>query len=263
MPDGNALREVPHPTASEIAQLQATQEKALKEKIEKVVATGVQIVVGLTNDRQMQFQTGFEGDETDAVVNERFDRIMRLADRQKARYEIGDIEADLAKHRETLAQFREDRARIDLDHERQQAQRRVELETRIAERDAEKAKFVAEIDATILRIQDARQNVFNDGLADHGRSGRGGSYVPKGHVKANLERIDRQLETAKEHRDKAVEGFDADYEERLRLAEAEIVKADAEKDQAAASLDISIVRYTDAIVEREARLERCRALAEG
>jgi hypothetical protein len=229
----------------------------------KVIATGVSLVVGLANDRQITFQTGFEGDEPDDVVNARLDRIMRLADRQKARYQIEEVEEELVKHQETLANFLEDLERREIQHTHDQAAKRVEIEHMAELREQAKADFQAQIDGTILKIQQAREEQCASGLEAYRASGRQGSYVPSGATKRNLELIDKQIDQAKEHRDQALKDFDKDYDDKVATAEAEYAKAEAERDQWVANLNVSIRRYEEAIEARQAKLAKCRALAEG
>lgn len=233
------------------------------EIVTKVVASAVSIVVGLSNDRQITFQTGFEGDEPDAAVNERFDRIMRLADRQKARYQIPEIEEELFQHRETLANFVEDRDRLETNHVHDQAARQVQIDEMERLRSDERAKVRDEIDGTILKIQAKRQSEWEEGQAEHRRTGRMSPYKPAGLRKSNIEHCDQALATAKDHRELAMQAFEQDYDAKIEAVRAEIVKADAERQQALSNKALSIERYEAAIAEREAKLARCKALAEG
>lgn len=222
--------------------------------VNKVVATAFSLTIGLADDRQIVFQSGFEGDETDAVVNERLDRIMRLGDRQKARYKIPQLEEELAKHRDTLAQFQEDLGRAEATHASQQATRQVELEERLRIRSAERKKAEEAMNADIAKIQQHREGEYADGLKDHQRGGRTGSYVPGGNRKTNLEKIDKALALAKEGRDLQLADWDAQYDAAIEAAKAEIAKADAEREQHVTNLNVSIKRYEAAIVEREEQL---------
>ena len=108
---------------------EASVRKLREEPVEKVIAAGVNIVVTLPEGRQISFSTGFEGDESDQVVNARFDRIFRLADRQRARYEIDELEAEIAEHDASVAALEKNRAEIDKRHEINQASNQVQIET--------------------------------------------------------------------------------------------------------------------------------------
>lgn len=233
------------------------------EPIEKVVATGVSLVVGLSDNMQITFQSGFEGDETDAAVNARLDRLIALANRQKAIAEVPMLENELFKHREELAQFQEDLDRVELDYATAQEQRRQAIAELEAGRAKARKKFEAEINVMILEMQDVRQETFNAGLGEHQRSGRSGSYVPKGHVATNIAKIDKQIETAKDGRERDLEAWDIRFDERTKALYAEIEKAEAERDQYVANLNVSIRRYTDAIASREEKLQKARAAAGG
>ncbi len=211
------------------------------------VATG--IVVGITNDRQITFQTGHEGNESPDVVFNRYLGVMKIADRLKAHYEVPEIEEELFKHRETLANFIEDRDRRIAEHE-------VQVDEWTKSRAKAKADFVASMDARILEMQDKRQEHYNLGADEHRNRGRQGTYKPVGATKATLDRIDLGIKQVKDARDADIKRWDADYDEM-------IVKAAAEKDQALANISISIKRYEDAIAERETRLAKRKEVAEG
>lgn len=229
----------------------------------KVVASGVSIVVGLADDRQITFQTGFEGDEPDNVVNDRFDRLMRFADRQKARYELVKIRDDILKHQRALSQYREDRAAVDAQHEHQQALRRVELEERRKLRESERKRAEAEMNAEILKVQEVKSEQFNQGLEEFRREGRQGSYVPKGQRKANLEHIERQIDKLVQGRDAELAAFEERYDASLIAAQGEIDKADAERTVAIQGLERSILRYQEEIVLLETKLASCQEIVGG
>lgn len=221
----------------------------LRPEGSRAVAVATGIVVGITNDRQITFQLGHEGTETPDVVYRRYLGVMQIADRLKAHYEIPEIEEELFKHRETLANFLEDRDRLVANHEVQ-----VEEWTRL--RPEARAKKLADMDADILKLQDMRAERYNHGVERYRAAGRQGSYVPRGADESDLKKIDTGIRQASEARDVEMERFDRDYD-------AMIAKAEAEKDQAVSNLQISIKRYQDAIAERETRLAKRKELAEG
>lgn len=226
----------------------------------KVVATGISLVVGLADDMQITFQTGFEGDETDEAVNARVDRLVRIAERQKAIAKLDKLERDLVQQKETLAQQQEDYARIDLQTNQAIAKREVELGVRKEQGAAERAAFIEDVDNKIATLLESRQRAYDAGLEEHRRTGRSGSYVPRGAHKQAIDNTDRAIVEMKANRDGAIADFDRDYEARLHTAEAEIEKAKAEREQALRSIEISIERYTAAIESTEAMLEKARTL---
>jgi len=226
----------------------------------KNVAVGFSLVVGLSDNSQITFQSGFEGDETDEAVNARIDRIVRIAHRQKALNQIPDVERDLAQQRATLAQFREDLERVNLDHDKQQAQRALEIEERVSARETERRKFEAEINTAILQMQEARQAQWNEGAMEHQRSGRASSYKPAGVRATNIAKIESAIEKAKENREGALEDFDRDYDARIQTARDEIERAEAEREQSLRSLNISVKHYQEAISASEEKLSKAQAL---
>jgi hypothetical protein len=212
---------------------------------------------------QITFQSGFEGDETDAVVNERLDRLVALANRQKAIAEVPKLEDDVLKQRETLSQLHEDLERIEAGHVAQQKARRDQLDAQKASRARERKKHEASIDVMILEMQDVKQRMFNEG-ADEARSrGRMGAYKPQGVAKTNLDKVDHQIALAMDGREKEMEAWDVQFDEQLATAQAEIEKAESERDQAIAQIGVSIKRYEDAIAVSTEKLNKARAAAGG
>ena len=231
--------------------------------IEKVIASAVNITVGLAPDRQIVFSTGFEADEADSVINARFDRIMRMADRLKGHYEIPDIEEDLARSQEALANLLVDLERIDKQHDHAQASRRIQLN----EMDALCEKDVAEADAMtnlkIVEIQQTKAAINAEGLAAHQRSGKVGSYMARGQTKANLDRCEQGLESLGKLRDAESERLRNEYDQAKIKLQAEIDKAEAERELHRGNQAINIERHKTGIADLEKKLARARALAGG
>lgn len=167
----------------------------------KVVASAYSIVVGLTNDRQITFQSGYEADESDEVVFARLQRNMRFADRLKANYELPTIEEELAKHVETLERFEDDMRRVENNHEIAQAKRQVELDEHM-----------------------------NLGAQEWEKSGKRGEYVPAGARARSIVLLKEALAKADAERSQNLEGLEisikrykeaiADYEVKLAKAKA-------------------------------------------
>jgi hypothetical protein len=231
--------------------------------VTKEPAVGFSVTTNLDGNRQIVMQGFFAAatpaDEANAVL----DRVLALADRQRARYELPEVEEELRKHKDALAQFEEDRARVELDFTRDQARREVEIAEMEKVRDEERAKHLADFNANILKVQGHREEQYKLGLDAHVRGGRGGSYVPRGHDKANLDRVDSQIKALGEARDAAMAKWDEGYETVLAAAREEKAKKAAERDQALQGLDISVDRYNKAIALREERVAVLKKQIEG
>lgn len=132
-------------------------------------ALGYSIVSNLDGNRQITVQCFVGEDEPDAIVNAKLDRVFRVIDRQKARYELVGENEELAKETGVLAQLREDLARVDLDFDKAQA---------------ELHKEIALVDAQA-------EESFNASYEAHVDSGRKGEYKPAGAAKSMLENIAR------------------------------------------------------------------------
>ena len=141
------------------------------EPTEKVVATAVSLVVGVADDRQITFQSGYEGDEPDEVVFERIQRNLRFADRLKAIYETPKLEDDIAEHDKNYAQLLEDWADADERFARDQAERQVQIDT-----------------------------ITRDSVAAWNRSQKRGEWRATGAHASSLENIHRSIHKAEEER---------------------------------------------------------------
>lgn len=226
----------------------------------KVIATGISLVVGLSDNMQITFQSGFEGDETDDVVNARVDRLVRIAERQKAVAAIDRLETDLVGQKEKLAQYRLDYDTIDLSTNQIIAQREIEFDERIALRDSERKVFADEIDEKIAAIQERRDAEYKAGLDEFTLGGRGGAYHPRGARKQALERMEHALIDAAGNREAALADFDRVYEERLDTAKAELDKARQERGESLRAVQMSIDRYVSAVENTQALLDKAREM---
>lgn len=176
--------------------------KNLREApVQKVVATAVSIVVGLADDRQITFQTGYEGDEDPRAVNARLDQTMAYANRLKAVYSLPGLEDELAQHETTLERFLEDQAAIVERYDNEQAARQAQL-------------------SALRRDAEAR---WADG-------GKRGSYKPEGATKRDLELISGATLKAeadhKQNRDIAQKTHER-YVQEIETRKAKIAKAKA------------------------------------
>lgn len=145
-------------------------------------AIGYSIVANLGGDRQITIQCFVGEDEADDAVNARMDRAFRVVDRQKAKYELVDLRDELIKKQETLAQFHEDKARIDHD-----------IDVKLAM-----------LDVQVGVGNDTLTAMNNDAYEAHVKTGRQGEFRAAGATKANMERVKQGLAQIQEQRDKIV-----------------------------------------------------------
>jgi hypothetical protein len=191
---------------------------------EQAPAIGFSVTTNLDGNRQIVLQGFFAADTATPEANATLDKVLVLADRQKARYELPEVEEELFKHRETLSQYEEDKASLDVRHQHEQARREVEIAEMERVRPEERAKKEALINADILAMQQHRAQVVEQGAESQ---------------------------------------WDAQYDAVLAAARAEHAKAEAERDFALKNLEVSIKRFQDAIANREAKIERLRATIAG
>jgi hypothetical protein len=228
-------------------------------EVQQTPAIGFSVTTNLDGNRQIVLQGFFAAETAAAEANALLDKTLALADRQRARYELPEVEEELRQHRDTLAQYEEDRSRVDFDHETAQARRQVEISAMEKAREPERAKQLARLNAEILEVQEVRKETLTGYVQAHQRSGRQGSYTARGQEKANLDRIDNGLERLKEARDKTMAEWDAQYDAVLAAAREEMGKAEAERGQALQNLAISITRFEKAIAIREEKIASLKA----
>lgn len=237
--------------------------KLKDEPVAKVIASGVNIVIGLTDDRQISFQTGFEGDESDASINARFDRMMRFADRLKARYGMKKLTDEIKVRERALANFVADKARIEHDHEIAQADRQVQVDELCNMKVREIAATKAFVNEKILDVQKKRAAEYDKAQDEHQKRGKMAPFKPIGATKVNLERCDQALAELGKERDAEVERLADEFDERVEKAVAEIVRVEADRAQHATNLEDTMTRHVEELAAAKAELDDLKALAEG
>ena len=145
-------------------------------------AIGYSILCNLDGSHQLTVQCFAGEDETDEVVNAKVDRIFRVVDRQKARYDIETIKDDLDVHEKALANLLIGLGKADLDFDRGQAQ----LDIQIGE--------------CKQMIEAARTKVYNDNVA----SGRTPDRAARGHAGANISRFETAIKSYEADKTKKV-----------------------------------------------------------
>lgn len=159
---------------------------AVPERVQPVPAVDISIVSTLAGDRQIQMRTAILQETGEAEANEILDRLFRLADRQKARYELDGLVEKLEGERglrPMLKQFTEDALKLAEDHEKAQAKRKEQI-------------------AELNRAGEERFKVVYD---DARKRGVQGDIEPRGSEKANLKRIKDQIASISAEMHKAEE----------------------------------------------------------
>ncbi len=142
----------------------------------QVVALGYSIVGAMSDNAQITFHHAIAEDEDDATVNRKIDRLMAIIDRQRAKYERPAILKELRDLEDMNAQVAEDVANSEQQFQKQQAELDVQIET----------------------FNTERKKFFDTAAAKHTRSGREGSYQPRGADQAMLDRQDAGVRAAVE-----------------------------------------------------------------
>lgn len=233
---------------------------ATEEPVSKVIATGLTLVVGISNDRQIQFQSGYEGDEDDSSIKARLARMNGFADYLKATARIPDIGKELRDLRKKRATYQELYDRLEKEHPHQIAAREVEIEEMERLRPEERAKKLASMDVEVLKLQDLKAERTNAAIEAHRRSGRQGSWVARGADKAGLDVVEKAIERLQEARDADMVKWDAEYDSLIAKARADLHAKDEERKQAMEGHRITLGRHDEEIAALEAELEECREL---
>lgn len=146
----------------------------------KLPAVGVSVTMNLGDNRQIVLQTFFPQEAPLAEKNKVADMLLRVGDRQKARYEIVDLRKELDQHITALARFEDDLASVEERHEKEVAKKNIEL----------------------LEINEAVANETKSGYEDHVRSGRRDAYTPRGHRAANIDKLNSDVKRVAEEKHK-------------------------------------------------------------
>lgn len=208
------------------------------EEVHKVIASGVSITVGLADDRQMTFQTGFEGDESDASINARFDRMLGFADRLKARYAIPTLEEELRICERTVANLQEDRPNVEARFAQQQAARQVEMDT---------CKAVS--DSHIVDAQKRKAELERVSRERHNLGAKRGAWKPQGATLADIEKQDH-----------AIEQFGKIRAEEMARIQLEMDKAEAERKLWTDNSDKNLERHLEGVAYAREKLAAAKAL---
>lgn len=136
----------------------------MAEVIKEVVGTSFAVAATTGDGQQITFQSGFADDEDDETVNTRIDRLMRIVARQRALGEAPALHKERAKLAGQKDQTIQDEMAVDSAYQTNMAS----LDTQIG---------------GLLKLQ---QDTFDEGYAEHTKSGRQGRYTPNGARKQQL-----------------------------------------------------------------------------
>lgn len=247
------------------------------EKKPEVSALGISVVTNTPGDRGITIQTYIAADASIAEQNALIDRMMKILDRQKAKYELPSIKDEMELHEKTLARMEVDLKEVEHTFNRDQAKRRAELTAlkRSLEEETEAslqrhAERAAALKRSIDDQERARKTAFDEGYNEWSASGRSGSYEPQGHRKVNLERMDTEMSTRQEAYAAHMASKDAQVGTETALVgkliedkQAEIDKATSERLQHQAQTEISRKRYKEEILFRKNKIARLKKVLAG
>lgn len=138
----------------------------------QVPAIGYSILCNMGGDRQMTVQCFVGEDESEDVIAARMDKVFRVVDRQKARYDLDKLYKEFEEAGRHLRNFLN--------------------AIPIAEHQAKHQ--IAVLEAELSAMQDAKKEVFNQGYEQHTASKRRGPFEPSGALKGRLNAMEQEIQ---------------------------------------------------------------------
>jgi CRISPR/Cas system CSM-associated protein Csm5 (group 7 of RAMP superfamily) len=142
----------------------------------KAPAIGYSIVVNMGGDRQMTVQCFVGEGEDEGVIAARIDKVFRICDRQKAKYDLEKLYKQFEESGRHLRNFLNAIPIAEKQSRHQIAALKVEL--------AEKEAY--------------RKQVFEEGYQKHVTAGRKGVFTPGGALAGQLRAIDSEIQKVKD-----------------------------------------------------------------
>jgi hypothetical protein len=144
--------------------------------LKPATAIGYSIVSNLGGDRQMTVQCFVGEDEAEEVINSRIDKVFKVLDRQKAKYDLDKLESEFEELGRHLHNFIKGLA--------------------MAEQTARHQ--VAVLNVKLGEQQMARRDVYEEGYQKHLSQGRKGTFVPGGALQSRLNGMDIDIQKTKD-----------------------------------------------------------------
>lgn len=144
--------------------------------LKPATAIGYSIVTNMGGDRQMTVQCFVGEDEPDEVINARIDKVFRICDRQKARYDLDKQYAEFEEAARHLRNFLNAIPIAEDSSKRQIAALKVELAAK----------------------EEARKEVWEEGYQAHLSGHRKGEFVPNGALKGRLAAMDSEIQKVRD-----------------------------------------------------------------
>lgn len=136
------------------------------------VAIGYSLACALGGDRQMTVQCFVDEAEDDETVNRKIDRVFRVMDRQKAKYDLDKEEREFEEVGRHLRNFLNAIPQAKMAAQAQQKT----------------------LEAELLGMQDARKEVHDEAYAAFKASGRKGQFQPRGALEGRLRNMDAEIQ---------------------------------------------------------------------
>lgn len=177
-------------------------------------AIGYSIAAQLADDRHITLQHFVAQEDDDAAVNAAMDRMVRMIDRLKAIHKIPTLVEEQDRLRGQISLGEADAEKLDVEYQAREKER----------------------EAALRDLMGKRNNEHEAGMAEHARSNRQTTYEPRGHRKAQIERLEGDIKNL-------VQGaVDAATEREVALGNLKANKALRETRIAAIDAEIAALR---------------------
>lgn len=147
-----------------------------KPQLPEIPAIAATFVTTLGGDRQITLQTHLFQDMDDATIHALIDRMLRIGDRQKAKYDLEKVEAEFRTVGNAL----------------------VDMIAAIPVAERNHAKTVVERGETIRALQEGQTQVRDDAYAEFTKTGKRGTFQLKGHAATAFSRIQAEINKVEE-----------------------------------------------------------------
>lgn len=237
-------------------------ETVVEEEAVKVRAITISVAVSLSEGRQIQLQSFVPDTASKRDQNAFLDRMLELADRQKFKYELPELETEIEKQVETLENLIVDRERLDKKHAIEQAERKVQLQEMHDTKDAQRREVEASVNADIIKVQTRKAEIEKQARDEWVSRGRQGPYKARGHFEVDIDRHAKVLEELAQVRDAKLREFDEAWQRTVDGIQKDFDKAEEERTFHSENQGISIDRWNKAIAAAHERLAKLKASQE-
>lgn len=148
------------------------KDKSAMEGVKTAPAIGYSIVVNMGGERQMTVQCFVDSDETEEMISRKIDKVFRVVDRQKAKYDLDKEEKEFEEAARHLRNFL----------------------NAIPIAETELKHRIAVMKVELQGMQEGRKQVYEAGYEKFLGSNKKGTFRPAGALESQLRAMDSEIE---------------------------------------------------------------------